>query len=307
MKLYKFKNIRTRLIYWFLLLSISPLLIALVVTYFQRIQVIETTSFNKLTAIRDLKVERLTDWLTERVSDIQTLSTDNEFSHLEQIINKTSFNQDDEIIVDNIRQHLNRYLLNYSAYQNIFIINPTNGQIVIATKEYLEGEDRSTAKYFTEPVQNGDLSIQDVNYSKTLGDYTMSYSIPIFGSAKNSKEIACILVVQINMYNSLFKMLLERVGLGETGETLIVNKDVVALNELRWYENAPLNLKIKAEPAVRSAIGETGLITAPDYRGVEVLSAYTYIPEMKWGFICKQDMYELNAPIRKMVWDFVLI
>ncbi len=31
-----------------------------------------------------------------------------------------------------------------------------------------------------------------------------------------------------------------------------------------------------------------------DYRFVDVLAAYTYIPSVGWGFVCKQDMAELN-------------
>jgi hypothetical protein len=41
---------------------------------------------------------------------------------------------------------------------------------------------------------------------------------------------------------------------------LIVNADVLALNELRWYENAPLKLQIQAEPAVRAAQGNEGIV-----------------------------------------------
>ena len=54
----------------------------------------------------------------------------------------------------------------------------------------------------------------------------------------------------------------EHTGFGKTGETLIVNKDAVALNELRWRDNAPLKLKISAEPAIRAARGETGITDA---------------------------------------------
>ncbi|NOY97531.1 MAG: response regulator, partial [Chlorobi bacterium] len=136
---------------------------------------------------------------------------------------------------------------------------------------------------------------------------SMDYSIPIFCNRHADEHIVGILVASIDLHNSLFKMLLERVGLGKTGETLIVNKDLVALNELRWHDNAPLNLQISAKPAVNAARGETGIAVTTDYRGERILAAYTYIPETGWGFVCKQDLYELNAPIREMVWNFIII
>ncbi|MCK4890433.1 MAG: HAMP domain-containing protein, partial [Candidatus Aminicenantes bacterium] len=66
-------------------------------------------------------------------------------------------------------------------------------------------------------------------------------------------------------------------------------------------------LQISAAPAVNAARGKTGITKTKDYRGEEVLAAYTYIPETGWGFVCKQDLYELNAPIREMVLNFVIL
>ena len=89
--------------------------------------------------------------------------------------------------------------------------------------------------------------------------------------------------------------------MGKTGETLIVNADVLALNALRWHENAPLRLQIQAEPAVRAAQGNEGIVETTDYRQEKVLAAYGYIPAMKWGFVAKQDQAEVYAPIGVML------
>jgi two-component sensor histidine kinase/HAMP domain-containing protein len=95
--------------------------------------------------------------------------------------------------------------------------------------------------------------------------------------------------------------------MGNTGETLIVSKDVVALNELRWYEHAPLRLRIEAKPALRASQGETGITETEDYRGEKVLAAYTHIPKTKWGFVAKQDLREVYAPIRSLLWNVLIL
>ena len=77
--------------------------------------------------------------------------------------------------------------------------------------------------------------------------------------------------------------------------------DIHVLNELRWHENAPLNLHVQAEPAVNASLGKTGIIETIDYRGKNILAAYTYIPQLNWGVIAKQDLSELYAPIKSMV------
>jgi putative methionine-R-sulfoxide reductase with GAF domain/HAMP domain-containing protein len=95
--------------------------------------------------------------------------------------------------------------------------------------------------------------------------------------------------------------------MGKTGETLIVNQDVFALNDLRWQEDAILNLKISAAPAVKAAQGETGIIEVGDYRGEEVLAAYTHIPQTGWGFVAKRDLDEIYAPIHSMLVSMVFV
>ncbi|MCD4681377.1 MAG: response regulator, partial [Bacteroidales bacterium] len=124
---------------------------------------------------------------------------------------------------------------------------------------------------------------------------------------EHNQHIIGIVVARIDLDRSLYKLLNNRVGLGETGETLIVNEDVLVLSQLRWYDNAPLNLHISAEPAINAANGKTGLTISADYRGEVVLAAYTYIPKTAWGFVCKQDLYELNAPIRDLIRNFAIL
>lgn len=307
MKLFSFKSMRSRLTYWFLMLALVPLMAALTITYFQRVQVIYENTFDKLTAIRDLKVDRLRDWLIRKARDIKIIASDQGFAELETVVTKTTLDRRDREVVEKCRDILNRYMSHYLNYIELFIINPGSGKIIVATSIFREGMDQSDNDYFTRPLQSRELYIQDVYFSKSLAQYTMTYSYPIFCRGHKDKHITGIMVAHINLCNTLFRTLLNRVGLGKTGETLLVNKDVIALNELRWHANAPLNLQIKAKPATYAAQGETGIIITEDYREEDVLAAYTYIPETDWGFVCKQDMSEINAPIHQMILNFIFL
>jgi signal transduction histidine kinase len=298
-KSFKFKSIQTRLVFWFLIISLVPLLAAVSITYSQRVEVIESRTLDKLMAIRDLKVERLQDWLDERSSDLQVMSTDIELRSLKNIVNKG----DMEII----RKFISRYLTNYKAYSEIFIVDPVTGKVIISTNAKMEGKDKSDDDYFNKPMQSKRLTIQDIYQSKTLSSHAMAFSIPILYTEHDEVHVSGVLVARIDLDHSLFSMLLDRVGLGETGETLIVNSDVMALNELRFYKDAPLKLQIKALPAVYASQGRTGITMTTDYRGEEVMAAYTYIPETGWGFVSKQDVSELNRPIREMIKNAIIL
>ena len=302
----KFKKIRTRIIYWFLLLSLFPLLTALVVTYFQRSRVIEANAYNKLIAIRDLKVQQLNNWIEERSGDVKVIAGDYEIRGLGPIFeSQTKSIRDNEKIMA-AHELFMRVLQNYKDYEEVFFISAQTGLVEISTNHVFEKTNVAQDIYFTEPIKTRNLFIKNISYSKTSGKAEMTFSAPVF-SIKNSTNIIGVLVVRIKLEKSLYILLSNRVGLGETGETLLVNQEGFALNELRWHENAPLNLIITAQPAVRAAAGETGIIKSKDYNNTDVLAAYAFIPKTNWGFVAKQNMKELNIPIYNMIWNFVVL
>lgn len=51
-------------------------------------------------------------------------------------------------------------------------------------------------------------------------------------------------------------------------------------------------------PMAQALDGEAGVGFATDYRGVEVLARWQYIPRLCWGMIVKTDADELYAPLR---------
>ena len=309
MKLYQFKSIKTRLAFWFLLLTMGPLILVLGINYFQLANNVQNRMTEKLVAIRDLKEKSLRDWFMERRGDLITVSADHELRDLEFLISKSKIENNDISVLNDTRSQLTRYLDNYSSYSELFILNPENGNVVVSTSPHLEGQDKSNEIYYLAPLKSKELFITNIFHSNTLGEQAMCFSIPIFCTQHIEKHIVGILVARIDLKNSLFKLLSDRVGLGKTGETLIVSNEGLALNDLRWHENASLNLRIKAEPAIRAAKGETGIVKTEDYRGEKVLAAFTNIQEgnINWGFVCKQDMAELDEPIRKMVMNILLI
>lgn len=306
MKQLTFKSIRARLIFWFLILALMPLLIGIGITFRQEKQALEQETFAKLTSIRDLKVQQLEKWFDERMGDMQVMAGDYEIKTLENIFEKKTKSPEDIKKIDVANKLLIRNERSYSDYEELFIVGANTGLIEISTNHGFVGKNKSNDPYFTVPLETGKIYIKDIYYSKTMFRPQMTISLPIY-CLEHNKHIIGVLVARMNLDESLYKLLDNRIGLGETGETLIVNKDALALNDLRWYNNAPLNLQISAKPAINAARGKTGLIITEDYRNVVVMAAYTYIPRTGWGFVCKQDLYELNSPVRALIKNFIFL
>ncbi len=303
---FRFRSVRRGLAIYFLAAALIPLFCATGIISFQRVASIKKEAYTKLEAIRDLKMETLDSWLDERVGDMGVIAGDLEVRALGAVFEKENLSNEDRNTVKAARGLISRYLENYRDYHEVFIVSADSGTVELSTDASNEGKDRSREAYFTEALRTRKLYPMDIHYSSELKGPSMSFSVPIWGLSDKSR-ITGILVARIDLERSLYDLLLHRTGMGETGETLIVNEEVFALSELRWYEQAPLKLRIDAKPAVLAAQGKTGVVETADYRGVQVLAAYGHIPRMKWGFVAKQDISETYAPIRAMYRNIALL
>ncbi len=304
---FRFKSIRTKLLFWFLVLGMLPLIIGISITWNQQTRYIKKETINKLVAIRNLKTRQVEAWLETRIADIKTASCNNDLGPLEDILSKEKKDPEDIEILHNIRYRLIRFIENYDAYEELFILNPHTGMVEISTSHDTQNIDESREEYFTKPMATRELFIKDIHVTRLSGKKNLTFSIPIFCTKHNQEHIVGIMVARIDLKNSLYALLGDRVGLGRTGESLIINEDSMALSELRWIKDAPLNLKIQASPAHNAAHGKIGIIESLDYRGEPVLASYSYIPKMGWGLVVKQDLAELHAPIRELMIDFILL
>lgn len=275
-------TIQKELNFWFLLVAVTTLVVISLLSFQQMSTQMELESFDKLTAIRDLKVQRIEAWVDERFSDLHELSYD-------------------IMLTDGAEQTLDflkRFEQMNDSITDVAMIDPSDGSVIAGTNAH------SNPLTFEEQLEHPSSEyVSQLFYGNKTDTFLIRFSIPFM----LPEEGPVLLVSTVDMENSLYPMMLDTTGLGSSGETLIVDEDSVALNELRWYDDAPMRLKIWAEPAASASQGQTGIARTPDYRGVPVIAAYTYIPKSRWGFVAKQDVAELNAGITKMLRYYLVI
>ncbi|WP_130471733.1 PAS domain-containing sensor histidine kinase [Candidatus Magnetaquicoccus inordinatus] len=93
--------------------------------------------------------------------------------------------------------------------------------------------------------------------------------------------------------------------LGETGEIVFARRQGEYIQFLfsrrhaadLLLESVPWREEQWAEPMRRALQGQGGSMIGNDYRGVEVIAAYEYLPDLQMGMVAKVDLSELNAPI----------
>jgi len=276
-----------------------PLIMVNVAIYYHMVSSIKSSISDRLVAIRDMKAAELNNWLEERTVDIRSIAEDKQIRVLETISQgNEGVDHQDAVIISGARSLLMKYLQQYDDFYEIFIVSPYTKKIIVSTMNGREGQRPAHAFHYEGAMNKGALYVEDIHYSSTVNGPCMTFSIPIF-SQKESGRTVGVLVARFNLGASLYDLLSNRIGMGKTAETFIVNKDSLVLSRLRWSADAPLKLKITGQDA-EASLGKTGIAETTDYRGEEVLAAYTYIPQSRWGFVAKQDLNEVYAPINSL-------
>jgi len=186
------------------------------------------------------------------------------------------------------------------AYE--YFIVDMSGKVIIATEEKRMGLDKSSDEYFVKGQK--ELHIKDVYKSPTTGETGFVVSGPMY--AVNSKELLGVFCIRYNM-SGINAVTTDRIGLGKTGETYIVNKDGYMITESRFIKDAELKQKVESEPVrlwQTQKKDMTGLY--PDYRGQPVLGASMgedlakSIGDLGWLILCEVDAAEAFAPIQRL-------
>jgi GAF domain-containing protein/HAMP domain-containing protein len=91
----------------------------------------------------------------------------------------------------------------------------------------------------------------------------------------------------------LNRIMIERAGLGNTGESYLVSPRKVLLTELKDETYRPLS-SVLSSKGIESAVVQRipGVDTYTNYRGIEVIGIYRWLPDLQVGLITEQDRSE---------------
>lgn len=181
------------------------------------------------------------------------------------------------------------------------------GQIVASTNEKEIGLDESQDPYFTEAQKKE--YVKDIYKSDTTGKIGYTISAPMKG------EGGALLGVFVARFDveTLSAILANRTGMGNTGETYIVNKDGYIITESRFTKDAILNQKVDTLPVkLFHAQKKTMRDVYADYRGQEVLGASEgeHIDKkfgISWVILSEIDASEAFAPVRALGFRIAIV
>jgi PAS domain S-box-containing protein len=194
---------------------------------------------------------------------------------------------------DRVMKELNSIVQSGDYVYDALVLDP-KGTVIASSNQEEIGVDKSQEPYFLEGKE--DIFIKNVYLSTSRQIKTMAFSAPILDK-KDSKLLG--IVVQRADAEKLFKITTDRIGLGETGEYYLVNKDGYMITPSRFIDEVFLKQKVNLEN-IEEKVGRR-----KNYRNIEVLYAHTIIPEMNWYLFGEQEVQEAFAPITKLSYSLL--
>ncbi|WP_158233356.1 sensor histidine kinase [Reichenbachiella sp. 5M10] len=110
-------------------------------------------------------------------------------------------------------------------------------------------------------------------------------------------------LVEVKRMDRIQEILLERTGMGNSGETYLVGGDSSLRSVSRFFPvEIPSRILAHTQGVIKSLAGKDSTGMFMDYRGVKVFSAYQkiHVPQLKWGILSEIDVSEVNKPLQEM-------
>ena len=291
-------KIRSKLIVYFLVISLIPLIIIGIFNYISAEQLLKKEILNKLENIATLGEKNIENVIEENLEKIKLISTSLQLKiELDKYNNNIDRNKS-QVSMNNI---LNPIKLVIKNFEDISIRDLT-GTIVASTNKSAIGKNHANDKLFIQGKFQNDVSIFFNDENNKLKLYVGS---PII---YNGKLIG--LVTAIYNLENLLSIFQTYEGLGETGEFILAHKNdngngVLFMNPLRFDPGTAFNLNISKDqintPTIQSLLkNEKTFTDTLDYRGIPVLAVTRYLEGIDWGLVAKIDKLEAFTPLENL-------
>ena len=257
--------------------------------------VIFTDVFNSLRAVGKTRAIFINEKLEEVKLDAETIAK--HFIVMEFLrqgstdkVNMTDPNFN--TLLKNTEGHINR-IISTKGFEDIMLVSADGKIALTGTKHTSEvGTNISAEIYFKHGKEKSYFT--DLFYNKFAGENLMYVVTPCLDM--QGQFVGCVMI-EVDM-KKCYMILEDREGLGETGETYIVNQDKLMVSESRFLKDAVLKTKVDTLGVNEGLTGKSGVAIYPDYRNIPVVGAWYPVKHTNWVLLAEIDEKEAFAPLR---------
>jgi len=303
-------TIATRLLLWFLGIALIPSLILVFANAYLSRRSVEISVHDRLMVISDAKTALLETFIRERRGDLAVLGQSPTViewvGQLERLQREKKQDTPDFIeATEGFREELEVFAEAF-GYPNISIFDLEGNPLV----SYIPGFDVGN-NLLTGPLKDSEFADVFVRARTLLQAVLSDYQFypgrtepAAFVAGPVLRGGVPIGVAIVELGNSqVFRVFEDYSGLGETGETLVGVRrgdEITFVAPMRFDKSSAFRRKVllssEESAGMQHAVqGVRGYGMVNDYRGAEVIAAWSYLPSFRWGMVVKQDTREAYA------------
>ncbi len=205
-------------------------------------------------------------------------------------------------------------LLSFSSYQQFS--NVLNDRILLQLNsiktlkqnqiEHLlksEWERFEASASYNQTIDNSVLKLPDsIKNRNGIHDFTpyQTNKKTTIGFISNTSKGRMIKILD---YNKIKSILLERTGMGDSGESYLVGEDFRMRSQSRFFPNkVPYTIIVKTNGVTNALKGLNGRGVFKDYRGINVYSVYSpiIVGKLKMVILSEIDVDEVTLPLKEL-------
>lgn len=276
-------------------------LIALSITAFLSFsyaeQILKERTGEQLFGESTIRGETVSLLLNARIEQNEIISTDPMVQILVSELNSIP----EEQLNDSIESKRRDFLTQIQAFQTLigFSIGFEDVKIIGKNGDVFFSLGRIDKKNFSDdPLFQRGFQSSFVDFEPFQNSKKMIVVSPIYAQDSKIGDEPIGVVISRMRTAALDSVLLNRSGLGESGEIYIVNKDFLMLSESRFMENTIFQQKVETIPVQKcfdEGVNYEGIYT--DYRGVTIYGSSYCAPNLGFVLLAEIDEAETIQPI----------
>ncbi len=291
------KKLSHRFFAFMILLTLTPIGITGYVTYLLAQRALTTTGAQHLMTIAEDHAKHVDAWVHERLDDISLLA---KLPSIRDACKDACWLQDIKQSSTNYLDLLNGAVATTQArspaYTSVFIISPAREILAVSTSKGA----RLTPDFKRESVLDRLQNDQDAASGQIYPDGQENWAMDIAVRVRSEQgETVAFIVAILNLSLTIDPVMNDLIGLGQTGEAYLVNKNGQMISQSRFLNRSEVFSKnIETYGVQQALLGKTGTAVYNNYTGKHVMGAFLWLPQYEWGMLAEMTLEETLGPLQ---------
>lgn len=282
----------------FIVLAVVPVMVAGYIAFEAARQAIERQVTDHVISVNLLKGSELHRWIDDNMRSLEELAQRPLVrKYAETLEGRDRSDPDFQQVKEKlVTEHLMPRLRMGGGFTELFLICPRHGIILASTDGLNEGKYRSDRPYFIHGKEG--TYLQGVYYSLPLQSPEMTVSTPVRDTDGN---LVAVMAGRLDLHE-MSKIIATQSGMSTSEDTYLVNTAFFFVTEPRFGHDYALKKTVHSRGVEQGLIGKDGVDFYRDYRGVQVIGAYKWLPEYNMCLITEVDQAEVYGAVYGAGW-----